>query len=233
MTPKINKIRLLINKIFIIYVIFMAYSHAEQNNKENETLYQIKMILVSHNASNYTEKNDMQMKSKYLEKKHVNLSNNNCLVDNDNTCIKYDNEYKLETFNSYIEILSKEKDISIISHLEWVQKITGENNIKIKGGYDYSNEVFENNLQINDIDILSSGKITKYEGFINITKNKFYTLNLKLFERVKVKSERLFSDDQLILKEYNISQKIKINKMTYIDRDNFGLIVKAIKISSN
>ena len=105
--------------------------------------------------------------------------------------------------------------------------------LDMKGDYNKATEVFENNLQINDIDILSSGKITKYEGFINITKNKFYTLNLKLFERVKVKSERLFSDDQLILKEYNISQKIKINKMTYIDRDNFGLIVKASKISSN
>ena len=211
----------------------MAYSHAEQNKKENETLYQIKMILVSHNASNYAKKNGVQMNSKYLEKKHVNLTNNNCLIDHDNKCIKYDNEYKLETFNSYIEILSKEKDISIISHLEWVQKITGENNIKIKGGYDYSNEVFENNLQINDIDILSSGKITKYEGFINITKNKFYTLNLKLFERAKIKSEGFFSTDHLILKEYNISQKIKLNKTTYIDRDNFGLIVKAVKISNN
>jgi len=232
MMPKLNKTRSLISKIFTLYLILSTNSHAEQNNEENEALYQIKMILISHNLSNFIKDNDMQINSKYLEKSHVNLTNNNCFINHDNVCVKYDNDYKLETFNHHIEILSKEKDINIISHLEWVQKITQENNIKIKGGYDYSNEVFENNLQIDDIDILSSGKITKYEGFINITKNKFYTLSLKLFERAKIKSGGFFSGDQLILKEYNISQKIKINKTTYIDRDNFGLIVKAVKISN-
>ena len=230
---KVNRTRSLINKIFILYLILTAYSHAEQNSEENETLYQIKMILISHNLSNYVKDNDMQINNKYLEKNHVNLINNNCFINYDNVCVKYDNDYKLETFNPYAEILSKEKDISIISHLEWVQKITQENNIKIKGGYDYSKEVFENDLQIDDIDILSSGKIAKYEGFINITKNKFYILNLKLFERAKVKSKGFFSSDQLVLKEHNISQRIKINKTNYIDRDNFGLIVKAVKISNN
>ena len=233
MMPIINRTRSLISKIFTLYLILTACSHAEKNNEENETLYQIKIILISHNSSNYVKDNDKQINSKYLEKYHTNLTNNNCFINHDNVCVKYDNDYKLETFNSHIEILSKEKDISIISHLEWVQKITQENNIKIKGGYDYSNEIFENNLQVDDTDILSSGKITKYEGFINITKNKFYTLNLKLFERAKIKSEGFFSTDHLILKEYNISQKIKINKTTYIDRDNFGLIVKAVKISKN
>ena len=231
MKSNIIKIKSLIYKIFIIYIVFIACSYAEQNSEENEELYQVKIILLSHNSSNYAKSNDMQLSNKYAEKHHVDLSNNNCFINQENICIKYDDDYKLETFNTYAKSLSKEKDINIISHIEWVQKITNKNNIKIKGGYDYSNEIFENNLKINDIDILSSGKITKYEGFINITKNKFYTFNLNLFERIKVKSTGFFSNDTLILKEYNISQKIKINKITYIDRDNFGLIIKVVKIS--
>ena len=45
-----------------------------------------------------------------------------------------------------------------------------------------------------------------------------------------MKSLGFFEKDILVSKKYKISQKIKLNKTTYIDRDNFGLIIKIEKI---
>ena len=40
-------------------------------------------------------------------------------------------------------------------------------------------------FDVDDIDILSSGKITKYEGYVSVIKKKFYEINITLYERIK------------------------------------------------
>ena len=77
-----------------------------------------------------------------------------------------------------------------MSHLEWIQNINSKNIVKIKNGYDYSQEIINEEILINDIDILSSGKITKYEGYISVIKKKFYEINITLYERKKNEAAR-------------------------------------------
>ena len=45
-----------------------------------------------------------------------------------------------------------------------------------------------------------------------------------------MKSPGFFSTDILTSKKYIISQNIMLNRTTYIDRDNFGFIIKINKI---
>ena len=144
--------------------------------------------------------------------------------------MKYEKDYKLETFKEYIKAIEADNNIKIITHLEWIQNFNDILNVKIKSGYDYSEEIINEDIDLIDIDIIGLGKITKYEGYINITKNKFFKINLNLLERMKMKSPGFFEKDILVSKKYKISQKIKLNKTTYIDRDNFGLIIKIEKI---
>ena len=47
-----------------------------------------------------------------------------------------------------------------------------------------------------------------------------------------MKQDGFFSSDALVSKEHNIIQNIKLNKTTYIDRDNFGVIIKVKKIKN-
>ena len=105
--------------------------------------------------------------------KSIKILKNNCLI-NSSLCEKYDFDYKLDNFNDHIKSLESDKDIKVINHVEWIQEIDNKYFIKIKGGYDYSDEVLDSSLDIKDVEILSSGKITKYEGHVLVTKNKFF-----------------------------------------------------------
>ena len=86
--------------------------------------------------------------------------------------IKYEYDYKLENFNDYVDLLKKDKNTIILNHLEWIQPLVDKKFIKMKNGYDYTQEIISNDILLNDIDILSSGKITEYEGYISISKKK-------------------------------------------------------------
>ena len=92
--------------------------------------------------------------------------------------MKYEKDYKLETFKEYIKAIEADNNIKIITHLEWIQNFNDILNVKIKNGYDYSEEIINEDIDLIDIDIIGLGKITKYEGYINITKNKFFKINL-------------------------------------------------------
>ena len=105
--------------------------------------------------------------------------------------------------------------------------------IKIKNGYDYSQSIIDEKIFVNDFDILSSGKITKYEGSIFFSKKDFYQISLDLFERMIMKPPGFFSNNFLTSKKYKIIQKIKLNKVNYIDRENFGIIVSVSKVKEN
>ncbi|MAW35319.1 MAG: hypothetical protein CMQ81_04455 [Gammaproteobacteria bacterium] len=224
---------IIFKNILLFFLLFSTSIYAEEIIDENQILYQIKIIIVSHNDSNLIEYNQNFISDKYKENDSISIKNNNCVINNENICVKYDNDYKLETFNEYKTILSKDNKIKLITHLEWVQNMNSFYNIKIKDGHDYSNEIFDDDLDLNDIDIIGSGKMNQYEGFIKFVKDEFYTVNLILYERMKMKSDSFFSNNILVSKKHDISQRVKLNKTTYIDRDNFGLILKIIKIKKN
>ena len=96
-----------------------------------------------------------------------------------------------------------------------------------------NNDIFDNKLDLQDINIIGSGKITKYEGTINFSKNRFYEIQVNLFERMKMKPPGFFSTDILTSKNYQIKQKIKLGKINYIDRDNFGMIIRVKKVKNS
>lgn len=224
--------KLLILTRFLIIILISNISFAEDRYEEEENLYQIKLIMISHNISNYIEYDEKFVSDKYKEFKSIKILKNNCLI-NSSLCEKYDFDYKLDNFNDHIKSLESDKDIKVINHVEWIQEIDNKYFIKIKGGYDYSDEVLDSSLDIKDVEILSSGKITKYEGHVLVTKNKFFIININLFEKMIMKSPSFFSEDILTSKKYVIKQNIMLNKITYIDRDNFGFLIKVNKIKKN
>ena len=131
-----------------------------------------------------------------------------------------------------LKFLKKDKDITILNHIEWIQNFNNDLFIKIKSGEDYSEDIFDNKLDLQDINIIGSGKITKYEGTINFSKNRFYEVQVNLFERMKMKPPGFFSSDILTSKNYQIKQKIKLGKINYIDRENFGMIIRVKKVKN-
>ena len=215
---------------FIIIALIANYSFANEINEEKNNFYQIKIILISHNKSNYIEYDEKFINDKYISKLSTKIIKNNCVINNNKSCVKYDLDYKLDNFNEHIKSLNLHKDIEIISHLEWVQEIDKKYFVKIKGGHDFSDEVFNDDIILDDIDILSNGKITKYEGSFLLTKEKFFQINISLFEKMIMEKKGFFSTDVLTSKKYIINQNIMLNKTTYIDRNNFGIIIKVNKI---
>lgn len=224
---------IIFKNILLCFLLFSTSIYADEIIDENQILYQIKVIIVSHNNSNLIDYNENLISDKFKENNSIIIKNNNCVINNENICVKYDNDYKLETFNEYKSNILSDKKFKLITHLEWVQNMNGPYNIKIKDGYDYSDEIFDGDLDLNDIDIIGSGKINQYEGSIKFVKDKFYTVNLILYERIKMKSDSFFSNNILVAKKHDILQRIKLNKATYIDRDSFGLILKIIRIKKN
>ena len=222
-------------KIYKLLILFFLYfpilTYANTYNEE-ENLFQVQLIFVSHNLSNYIDFQEELISDSFINKSNVDVKINNCLINEDNNCVKFENDYKLDNFNGYAEILKKDKDITILSHIEWIQNFNNDLFIKIKSGEDYSEDIFDNKLDLQDINIIGSGKITKYEGTINFSKNRFYEIQVNLFERMKMKPPGFFSTDILTSKNYQIKQKIKLGKINYIDRDNFGMIIRVKKVKN-
>lgn len=218
------------NILPLILISLNSPLYAEDAISENIDLYQIKLIMVSHNSSNHIAFNQNFINDSYIEDDLISINKNNCIIDDQKICIKYDFDYKVETFNDFKIALEATKDIEIISHLEWVQDLKSDYKIKIKDGYDYSNDLINGDIEVNNIEILGNGRITKYDGSLLITKNKFFNVIIAMFERKIMEQPGFFSKDLLISKKYNITQRIKLNKLTYIDREYYGIIIKIIKI---
>ena len=218
------------NILSLILISLNSPLYAEDAISEDIDLYQIKLLMVSHNSSNHIAFNQNFINDSYIEDDLISINKNNCIIDDQKICIKYDFDYKVETFNDFKIALEATKDIEIISHLEWVQNLTSDYKIKIKDGYDYSNDLINGDIEVNNIEILGNGRITKYDGSLLITKNKFFNVIIAMFERKIMEQPGFFSKDLLISKKYNITQRIKLNKLTYIDREYYGIIIKIIKI---
>jgi len=226
-----NMVKKNFNIVSLILVLLNSSVYAEVQKDELEDLYQIKLIMVSHNSLNQIKFNSNFVSDKYIEKDSIDISKNNCIISDEKTCIKYDFDYKVETFNGFKKALASDKDLEVISHLEWIQNLDSNYIIKIKDGYDYSNNLINGDIEVNNIEILGNGRITKYEGSLLITKNKFFNVNFSIFERMIMPQPGFFSTDFLVSKKYNIGQKIQLNKVTYIDREYFGIIIKIIRIT--
>ena len=218
------------NILFLILITLNSPLYAEDTKSEDIDLYQVKLIMVSHNSSNYTDFNSNFINDNYTEDSFINVNKNNCIINDQKICIKYDFDYKVETFNDFKVALESSKDIEIISHLEWIQNMKSNYKVKIKDGYDYSDDLMNGDIEVNNIEILGNGRITKYEGLLSITKNKFFNVVTTMFERKIMEQPGLFSTDLLVSKKYNIAQKIQLNKLTYIDREYYGIIIKIVKI---
>ena len=221
-----------IYKLLILFFLYFPILSFANTYSEEENLFQVQLIFISHNSSNYVDFQEELISDFFISKSNVDVKTNNCLINEDNNCVKFENDYKLDNFNGYAEILKKDKDITILNHIEWIQNFNNDLFIKIKSGEDYSEDIFDNKLNLQDINIIGSGKITKYEGTINFSKNRFYEIQVNLFERMKMKLPGFFSTDILTSKKYKIKQKIKLGKINYIDRDNFGMIIRVKKVKN-
>ena len=220
----------LFNTLLLILIPLSSPLYAEDIKNKDIDLYHVKLIMVSHNSSNYTDFNSNFINDHYIEDNFININKNNCIINDEKICIKYDFDYKVGTFNDFKIALESSKDIEIISHLEWVQNLKSDYKIKIKNGYDYSDDLINGDIEVNNIEILGNGRITKYEGSLLITKNKFFNVIVTMFERKIMEQPGFFSTDLLVSKKYNIAQKIQLNKLTYIDREYYGIIIKIVKI---
>ena len=220
----------LFNILLLILIPLGSPLYAEDITNEDLDLYQVKLIMVSHNSSNYADFNSNFINDHYIEDNFININKNNCIINDEKICIKYDFDYKVGTFNDFKIALESSKDIEIISHLEWVQNLKSDYKIKIKNGYDYSDDLINGDIEVNNIEILGNGRITKYEGSLSITKNKFFNVIVTMLERKIMEQPGFFSTDLLVSKKYNIAQKIQLNKLTYIDREYYGIIIKIVKI---
>jgi len=221
----------LFNIVPLILVLLNSPLYAEVVINESADLYQVKLIMISHNSSNHIDFNPNFISDNYIEKDFIEIGKSNCIISDDKICIKYDFDYKVETFNDFKAALESDNDIEVISHLEWVQNLNSNYKIKIKDGYDYSDDLMNGDIEVNNIDILGNGRITKYEGSLLITKNKFFNVSIDMFERKIMEQPGFFSTDFLVSKKYNITQKIQLYKVTYIDREYYGIIIKIIEIA--
>ena len=222
----------LFNIVSFILVFLNSPVYAEVEINEPVDLYQVKLLMFSHNSSNQIDFNPNFVSDNYIEKDFIDVSKRNCIISDEKICIKYDFDYKVETFNSFKSALESDKDIEVISHLEWIQNLNSNYRIKIKDGYDYSNDLINEDIEVNNIEIFGNGRITKYEGSLLITKNKFFNVSIDMFERKVMVQPGFFSTNFLVSKKYNITQKIQLNKVTYIDREYYGIIIKIIKIAN-
>jgi hypothetical protein len=218
---------------FLILMQLTSLLYAEEISNELDQLFHVKLIMISNNNSNYRDYVENYIDERFLSPKTIKIGRNNCLINEDDVCVKYDMDYKLDNYNDYAELLDSNDDIRVLEHIEWIQKISNIKHIKIKNGYDYSQSIIDEKIFVNDFDILSSGKITKYEGSIFFSKKDFYQISLDLFERMIMKPPGFFSNNFLTSKKYKIIQKIKLNKVNYIDRENFGIIVSVSKVKEN
>ncbi|MBT7543075.1 MAG: hypothetical protein HN613_03350 [Gammaproteobacteria bacterium] len=222
---------ILIIQILILNLLSVSYAEENIENQLNPILYHVKVIAISHNISSYRDFEENFTDDKYNDKAPIQIINN-CILKDDITCEKFESDYKLDTFNEYKKILQGQSDLTIIDHLEWVQDSSIKANIKIKGGYDYSNEILDEVLTISDFDILSSGTISEYEGTVSIIKENFFQIHINIHERKRMKPTGFFATETLTSKNIVINQNIKLNKITYIDRDNFGFVVSIIKVNN-
>ena len=103
--------------------------------------------------------------------------------------------------------------------------------IFFSGGFDYSEMLIEEDLDVNNLDILTNGKISEFEGNIIFKKGKFFTINFNLINRKILKNKSLFSNPTLHAEKLKYSNRITLNKLYYIDKGIFSFLIKVNKLN--
>ena len=112
-----------------------------------------------------------------------------------------------------------------------IQQLDSNAAIFFSGGFDYSEMLIEEDLDVNNLDILTNGKISEFEGNIKFKKGKFFTINFNLINRKILKNKSLFSNPTLHAEKLKYSNRITLNKLYYIDKGIFSFLIKVNKLN--
>ena len=85
------------------------------------------------------------------------------------------------------------------------------------------------NLSVINSKVIAKGFFIKFD----YTKKKFFKIHIDVFERKRMKPSGFFATEILTSHNIIINQNIKLNKITYIDRDNLGFIISIKKVDNN
>ena len=216
-------------KIIFIFLLFWS-TLCHSNDLIFEDFYHVKVIILSHSQSLYIE-NELNYEKLKFDSNVIDINENNCLIDYELECLKYEEKYKLRTFDKEVSKIKNDNRLKLIAHKEWIQQLDSNAAIFFSGGFDYSEMLIEEELDVNNLDILTNGKISEFEGNIKFKKGKFFTINFNLINRKILINKSLFSNPTLHAEKLNYSNRITLNKLYYIDKGIFSFLIKVNKLN--
>ena len=216
-------------KIVFIFLLFWS-TLCHSNDLIFEDFYHVKVIILSHSQNLYIE-NELDYEKLKFDSNVIDIQENNCLIDYELECLKYEEKYKLSTFDKEVSKIKNDDRLKLIAHKEWIQQLDSNAAIFFSGGFDYSEMLIEEDLDVNNLDILTNGKISEYEGNIKFKKGKFFTINFNLINRKILKNKSLFSNPTLHAEKLKYSNRITLNKLYYIDKGIFSFLIKVNKLN--
>ena len=208
--------------VFISLLFWSTLCHS--NDLIFEDFYHVKVIILSHSQNLYIE-NELDYEKLKFDSNVIDIQENNCLIDYELECLKYEEKYKLSTFDKEVSKIKNDDRLKLIAHKEWIQQLDSNAAIFFSGGFDYSEMLIEEDLDVNNLDILTNGKISEFEGNIKFKKGKFFTINFNLINRKILKNKSLFSNPTLHAEKLNYSNRITLNKLYYIDKGIFSFLI--------
>tara|TARA_Y100000590_G_scaffold424300_1_gene531005 strand:- start:2381 stop:3046 length:666 start_codon:yes stop_codon:yes gene_type:complete len=217
-------------KIIILLVSFFISSHtySDESLVFNKS-YHVKLISISHD--NNLDTNEEYSSEPILLKlsNTISISKNNCKINYDIQCEDYDLHYKLKTFDVHKKTIQDSSAIRLIDHKEWVQEDNIKPNVIFRGGYDFSNDIFDDKIVVDNLEILTSGKIFEFEGTATIYKSDVFFVEIDMIQRKKF-FDKNDSINKLQARKIYINQQITLNKSYYIDRESIGFILEVSDI---
>ena len=177
-------------KIIFIFLLFWS-TLCHSNDLIFEDFYHVKVIILSHSQNLYIE-NELDYEKLKFDSNVIDIQENNCLIDYELECLKYEEKYKLSTFDKEVSKIKNDDRLKLIAHKEWIQQLDSNAAIFFSGGFDYSEMLIDEDLDLNNLDILTNGKISEFEGNIEFKKGKFFTINFNLINRKILKNKSLF-----------------------------------------
>ena len=216
-------------KIIFIFLLFWS-TLCHSNDLIFEDFYHVKVIILSHSQNLYIE-NELDYEKLKFDSNVIDIQENNCLIDYELECLKYEEKYKLSTFDKEVSKIKNDDRLKLIAHKEWIQQLDSNAAIFFSGGFDYSEMLIEEDLDVNNLDILTNGKISEFEGNIKFKKRKVFTINFNLINRKILKNKSLFSNPTLHAEKLNYSNRITLNKLYYIDKGIFSFLIKVNKLN--
>ena len=162
-------------KIIIILasLFVLSYTYSDDSLVFNKS-YHVKLISISHDNNIEADKEYSSEPILLKKSNTISIPKNNCKISYEIQCEDYDLHYKLETFDIQKNTIHDSSEIRLIDHKEWIQEDNIEPNVIFRGGYDFSNDIFDDKIEVDNLDILTSGKIYEFEGTLTFTKNDVF-----------------------------------------------------------